>query len=305
MEILQNFPLKLMNHFGREVSKLSAGRVAWRNQCRGTSENSMNSILPSLQFTSSKPLLALAMATVLLTGCAKTRSISNSSYSESSYRGCGPYVESAFQYRGELNEFDVLAVARDKAVTDGEIKRALEEAKEVKVRPGAAILVVQSGAVFPDGPMFAALKKHFAVTPFSGVPPHHAGENNQGLAYSKSLRLAAARAGCEIILCYWGTLESARRKMETKTISWVPIAGWMIPDESQQMRIRLKLALVDVGTGNWRVICPDPFEGKAWSNSFRRGSSDQRQVEVLKKLAYEASVKELLGASEPQLGLAR
>jgi hypothetical protein len=164
---------------------------------------------------------------------------------------------------------------------------------------------VQSGAVFPDGPMLAELKKHFVVTPFSGVPPRRAPESDPALTYSKSLRLAAARAGSETIVCYWGTLESARRKMESKTVSWVPIAGWMVPDESQQMRIRLKLALVDVRTGNWTVHCPEPFEDKAWSTSFTRGSSDQKQVESLKKKAYAASLRELLGTPVTEVGLSR
>jgi len=113
----------------------------------------------------------------------------------------------------------------------------------------------------------------------------------ESFSYSKNLRLAAARAGAETLVCYWGTLESARRKMETKTVSWVPIAGWMVPDESQQMRIRLKLALIDVRTGNWRVVAPEPFTDKAWSTGFTRDSSDQKQVELLKRRAYEAGVK--------------
>jgi hypothetical protein len=166
-------------------------------------------------------------------------------------------------------------VDRDRAVSEEEIQRAFDEAKPVRLRPGSRILLVQSGAVFPDGPMLEALKQDFDVTPFSGVPPRRTAETDPASSYSKSLRLAAARAGCETVVCYWGALESGRRKMETKTLSWVPIVGWVVPDESQHMRLRLKLALVDVRTGQWRLHCPEPIEDKAWSTRFTRDSSDQ------------------------------
>ena len=59
------------------------------------------------------------------------------------------------------------------------------------------------------------------------------------------------------------------------------------------MRIRLKVALVDVRTGHWRMLSPEPFEDKAWSTRFSRGSSDQKQVESLKRKAYAACVQAL------------
>jgi hypothetical protein len=237
----------------------------------------------------------------VLAGCTTTRSISHSSPAD--VYGYTPRDSSdpGFEYRGELNEFDVLGVDRARVATDAEIARTLEEAGRVELKPGSRVLLVQSGAVFPDGPMLSELQKHFQLVPFSGVPPRRRTaldpEPAESFSYSKSLRLAAARAGAGTILCYWGTLESARRKMETKTVSWVPIAGWVVPDESQSMRIRLKLAIIDVRTGNWRVVCPEPFADKAWSTSFTRGSSDLKQVEALKKKAYEAGVKMMVGAS--------
>jgi len=236
-----------------------------------------------------------------LIGCTTTRSISHSSGAATD--GYAPRGSSdlGFEYRGELNEFDVLGVDRARVATDEEITRTLEQAGRVELKPASRVLLVQSGAVFPDGPMISELQKHFQIVPFSGVPPGKRtaadAEPAETFSYSKSLRLAAARAGAETILCYWGTLESARRKMETKTVSWVPIAGWVVPDESQYMRIRLKLAIIDVRTGHWRVVCPEPFTDKAWSTSFTRGSSDLRQVEALKKKAYEAGVRMMVGVS--------
>lgn len=243
-------------------------------------------------------LMALSLFGVM--GCTTTRSISHSSPTDAyGYARCGTTSDPGFEYRGELNEFDVLGVDRSRVATEDEISRALEQAARVELKPGSRILLVQSGAVFPDGPMMSEMEKHFQVVPFSGAPRLRRTaidpEPGESFSYSKSLRLAAARAGAETIVCYWGAMEAARRKMETKTVSWVPIAGWMLPDESQFMRIRVKLALIDVRTGHWRVESPEPFTDKAWSTVFTRGSSDLKQVELLKQRAYEASARQLAG----------
>jgi hypothetical protein len=254
------------------------------------------------EVSSQKFSLLLVAACIVLAGCSTTRSISNSSHREVPSGGYHLHAgrgnaDPGFAYQGELNEFDVLAVDRNKLVTDEEIARALDGARRVAPKPGSSILLIQSGAVFPDGPMVAELSKHFKVTPFSGVPPRHRTatdtEPMEGASYARSLRLAAARAGAESVVCYWGTLESARRNMETKTVSWIPFAGWMVPDESQHMRIRLKLAVIDVRTGGWTMLTPEPSEDKAWSTQFTRGSSDLKQVETLKRKAFEAGARAL------------
>lgn len=238
------------------------------------------------------------LACILLAGCSTTRSISNSGHAGPPAEAPRGSSDPGFEYRGELNEFDVLGVDRRRMATDEEIIQALERARNVELKPGSRVLLVQSGAVFPDGPMMTEMEKHFGVVPFSGVPPGHRTatdtEPSEQFSYARSLRLAAARAGAENVVCYWGTLESARRKMETKTVSWVPIAGWMLPDESQDMRIRLKIAVVDVRTGSWQVAAPEPFTEKSWSTSFTRGSSDRKQVEALKQKAYKAGVSALM-----------
>ena len=95
-------------------------------------------------------------------------------------------------------------------------------------------------------------------------------------------------------MCYWGVLESARQDLGSKTISWVPIIGGAVPDEKQLMRIRLKVSVIDVRTGNWSVFSPEPIADKAVSGSYRREISDQAQVEKLKQKAYETAAKDLL-----------
>jgi hypothetical protein len=250
-------------------------------------------------------ILFLLLAGMLL-GCTKSiRPISNSGYVEPSRNAayCGPQVSDlAIAYRGELNEFDVLGIARGQMTSESEIRRALDQAKQVKLHPGNSILLIQSGAAFPDAPMMAALSKHFQVVPFSGVPsvsavesrPDYGSGNSE--SYAKSLRLAAARGGNDFIVCYWGFLESANEDLVSKTVSWVPIPGltWVLPDERQHMRIRLKLAIVDVRSGNWTVFSPEQFEDTRKSTSPRRAAKDQILVEELKKRAYEAAASDLV-----------
>lgn len=250
-------------------------------------------------------VLALVVGLLLFPGCAKSvRSLSNSSYREPT--GVAYYAprsndsDPGFEYRGELSEFDVLGITRNETATDADIEKALAAARRIRLKSGDSILLVQSGAIFPDAPMVNELSKHFRVVPFTGVPPaSRRGTDGQFERYdagdfSKSLRLAAARGGCETILCYWGILESANARLATKTVSWVPIAEWFIPDETQHMRIRLKFALVDVRTGDWAVLSPNAIEDTKTSVSPRRGVADQKLVARLKQKAYESGTKELL-----------
>ncbi len=102
-------------------------------------------------------------------------------------------------------------------------------------------------------------EKYYRVIPLSGIPSR----NNNGYDWQRSknkeeipkldmaFRLTAAKAGAETLIVYWGVLESAREGYATKTISWIPIVGSLLPDEKQQMRIRLKAAIIDVKTGYW------------------------------------------------------
>lgn len=232
-------------------------------------------------------LAALLCVLLLAAGCT-VRSISNSGYNNG-YRANNPL------YKGELTEFDVLGIDPGKEITDEEIAKALDNAKKVHISKGDGVMLVQSGAAFPDGPMRQELGKYFAVMPFSGIPMNtdNNGEKKAGY-YGKALRLAAAKGGNQIILCYWGVLESATKNYATKTVSWVPVVGWALPDENQYMRIRLRFALIDVKTGSWTIFAPAPLDDTAVSALLNRESSDQQQVETLKEKAYKEAVEKLV-----------
>jgi hypothetical protein len=237
-----------------------------------------------------------------LLGCNSTvRPISNSAYPEQAAnhgRAPHPALDPAFQYRGELSEFDVLGITPGAIASENEIRRALDNAKRVKLHSDSSLLLIQSGAAFPDGTMVTELSRHFQVVPFSGIPPTKPDPTqSDGLrveSYSRLLRLAAAKGGNDTIVCYWGILESETENLATKTVSWMPVVNWMLPDEMQHMRIRLKVALIDVRTGNWSVFSPKPFDEANISRSPRRAAVDQMQVERLKSEAYSASAKDLV-----------
>ncbi len=235
-----------------------------------------------------KPFIGpLALAALLFAGC-ETRSISDSGYQR--YGRHRASTTRDFSYRGELKEFDVLGIDPAASVSEGDIQRALDSAQRVHLRKGSNILLVQSGAFTPDGPMRETLSRSFNVIPFTGVPESPGGGTN----YSRALRLAAAQGGCESIVCYWGTLESAQERYGTKAVSWVPIVGWAVPDEKRHLRIRLKLAVIDVRAGNWTLTSPEPWTDAAVSASLNRAGSDQKQVEKLKELAYADAADNLL-----------
>jgi hypothetical protein len=245
------------------------------------------------------------LAGVLLIGCARSvNSISQPRPLPQNARTGYPLPDdgslSPFEYRGELNELDVLGIDRNQLTSEAEIQRAVASAKPVRLRQGSSILLIQSGALFPDGPMISELGKHFSVAPFSGLPParrirgYRQIESFDSESYAKSLRLAAARGGNDVILCYWGILESDSQRLPTKVVSWVPLVNWVVPDETQHVRLRVKVSLVDVRSGNWTVFSPAPTESDRISVSPRRGATDQKQVDRLKQKAYEAAVKELV-----------
>lgn len=233
-----------------------------------------------------KVVPCLALLAVLLAGCA-TRSISDSGYPSESYHG--ERTSTNPLYKGELSEFEVLGIDPQAKITTEEIAKAFEQKQGFKLSKGSAIMLIQSGALIPDEPMVKALDKYYNVSVFSGVP------TSQGAtSYSMPLRLAAAKGGFEKIVVYWGLLETAQKGLGSKAVSWVPFVGGVIRDESQEMRVRLKVAVVDVRTGQWDMFSPEPFQDMATSARYSRESSDQGQVALLKKKSYEAAAEDLV-----------
>ena len=232
--------------------------------------------------------LLLVLLAVVVAGCGE-RSISNSGYYADSDRGYAR--QSSPFYKGELSEYNVLGIDPKATVSEAQIRDALAAKQRLAIPKGSAVMLVQSGAMIPDEVMVADLEKYYNVAVFTGVPEPG---STSADGYSKALRLAAARAGAGKILVYWGVLETGRQGLGTKVVSWVPFVGGLLPDETQRMRIRLKVAVVDVQTGQWEMFAPEPFEDADASGRYTRVSSDQAQVAVLKEKGYGAAVQDLV-----------
>lgn len=141
----------------------------------------------------------------------------------------------------------------------------------------------------PDDTLIQQLNRFYHVTPFAGIP-----EAKGTNSYAKNLRYAAALGGHTAILCYWGILETAEQDLRTKKLSWVPVVGWHLPDEKHHMRIRLKMAVIDVRTGNWAMFYPQSFDDTAFSAVLTRKNSDQEQVHTLKEKAFLAAANDFV-----------
>ena len=232
----------------------------------------------------------LALITILLTGCS-TRSISNSGYQDEN----GWYGQQANPfYQGELNELSVLGISAEQAISEADIQAALNDAAAVTLKRGNAILLIQSGAMFPDDAMLQAMQEYFTVAPLSGVPeqspqtyhPTDAIADPQP-SLKQVLRLSAAQTGATTVIVYWGIIETAQEDQVTKTVSWVPIVGALIPDEVQRMRIRLKGVVMDVKSGKWLMLTPPEADSAAISGRLDREAADQQQVARMKTQAYQ------------------
>lgn len=214
---------------------------------------------------------------LMLTSCS-TRSISDSGYRE----GYGYYgrASSSMDYRGEMSEWDVLGTGSNNGL--------VAKHEPVSLIKGERVLVIQSGAFFPDDQMTRDLETYCTVAMFSGVPPKEKDPN-----FAERLRSAALSGGYSKVLVYWGVLESGRRDQATMAVSWVPVVGMFVPDSSQTMRIRVKAIVVDATSGRWSMYVADGFEDARLSAPLVRESSDQGQVARLKALAYRNLVNKL------------
>ena len=74
----------------------------------------------------------------------------------------------------------------------------------------------------------------------------------------------------------------------------MPIVGYFVPDQKQQMRIRLKALVLDVATGNWRTFTPEVYSDYNYNSGWSREANDQKLVTELKERGYKALVADLL-----------
>ena len=239
-------------------------------------------------------ILPAVLAAIFLIGCAHEKT---TDYRRADYTSRKP-LKSVHMSGRELADTDVLGVAAQ-APTEEDIRNALDRASKVQLRAGEPILVVQSGEPVPDTRMIAELNKHYRAIPFSGLRGDWIkGSSNSKNEpdYARALRLAAAQAGAEKILCFWGNLEVAQHDLSTKTITWLPVVDVIIPDEKNNVRVHLKIALVDVRTGAWTVFRTEPQETQMVSTGWAREHIRSPEVRRLQQKSYTVAVNSLTGA---------
>ncbi len=235
-----------------------------------------------MAFKTTVSAFACALALLFTASGCLSRSISGGS------GGRSLQSQSTEMYGGEFSESEVLGLYSEESLSEMQIKQALDAASKISVAKGSKVMLIQSGARVPDPAMIRAFERSYSVSVFSGIADPSLSRGS----YSRSLRMAAARSGSQKVVCYWGKVESAVRELETKIVSWLPVVGQIVPDKAQKMRIQLKIAVIDVRTGAWDIYSSKTFEDLSVSAKISRESSDQGQIEELKKKVYQAASEE-------------
>jgi hypothetical protein len=233
------------------------------------------------------------LAALFLIGCAHENT---TNYRRAYYTSRQP-LKSHHPGANELADTDVLGGSAV-APTDEDIRTTLDRASKVSLREGESVLVVQSGEPVPDSRMIAELNQHYRAVPFSGIRSDwiQGSSSNMEPDYAKSLRLAAAQAGAEKILCFWGSLEVAHHDLSTKTVTWLPVVDVIVPDQKESVRVFLKIALVDVRSGAWTVFRTEPQETKMVSTGWAREHVQSPEVRRLQQKSYVVAVNSLKNA---------
>lgn len=189
-------------------------------------------------------------------------------------------------YKGELYELDVIGVDLKSEVSDDEIANAAVSTSRTTIPVSSSIMLIQSGAMTPDEGMVKELEKYYNLSVFSGIP---ADGGNSGAGYSRSLRLAAAKSGADKLVVCWGVLETNQEDLPAKTISWRPLSGENLHDAKQRLRMRIKIAIVGVKSGQWEMFTPEPFESSTIDSH-----SHKIAVATLKSNAYQAAANDFI-----------
>jgi hypothetical protein len=151
---------------------------------------------------------------------------------------------------------------------------------------GNVIILIQSGRLTPDRQLVDALSERAAVLPFSG--------RTHPSATRTSWRAAAKAGGATHVVVCWGTIETAIVDRITKAVSWIPVAGWVVPDEDQRMRIAVQALVADLDSGQWRLFTAHSDESTASSSLVSRRSADLAAIQRLAPTAFRRLIAMLL-----------
>lgn len=223
----------------------------------------------------------------LLLGCGTSREYRSADLSNER-----PYNHHHRNPSAQLSENEVLGLKEGGTVTDREIQRILDEAHSFNLQANSTVLLVQSGASQPDAEMVRQLSKHFTVVPSSGKPADLRSEGGGDTA--RSLRLSAAHAKAEAVIVYWPEAEMKRDDLPTSIVSWVPVVDFVVPDEYQKVRMHVKVALIDVRSGQWATFRTEPVEDKTLTTRYAREKAPEWPLASIKSHAYDVCVRKLV-----------
>lgn len=209
----------------------------------------------------------LIAITLLIAGCTTSnRSISQYQYGYN------------FSYGGEMSQMNFIREISSSKTTGS--------STPIHIVAGERVMVMQSGQLYPDASFLVHLNPKCDVIPMSGIPDKNRVQNT-------TLIDAAKAGGITKIVAYWGNIETTVKPKDSKAISWIPIAGYFVPDEDQKMRVSISAIVSDVSTGRWFNYTAHSSETKISHSGYTARAKDSEQVEKLKAEAYKNLITQL------------
>lgn len=232
-----------------------------------------------------KKATILLLTLTMLAGCSTT-SISNSGYKK---KPSAKWNHSqTIEVDNELNELAVLGITPDFKRLKPDLAELLKTSLPIRVPSGSRILAIQSGTDYPDSKMLSSMSEYWDVSTLSGNRRNYSQDNLNEL-----LRYTAARGGNEFLIVYWGVIETAQKNLQTKSVSWLPLVGWSLPDKKTQMRVLIKFAVIDVRSGQWKTLQSTPAHSDFLSTIMNRNGKNRLAEIKIKEEVYSMAAKEL------------
>ncbi len=189
-----------------------------------------------------------------------------------------------------LAETDVLGYDSAQSVSEEEIAKAAGPRGKGQIKRGAPVMLIQAGLPAPEEIMLREAGNYFAVTPFSGLAQRR-NDPGESANLSRMLRLTAAKGGSDFLVVYWTALEAGADKPGAP--DWRAFTA-EIPADAEQVRMRLRILIVDVKNGHWATVNPETLEDKAARGGWFRKRTSAQRIAALKERAYKHALQEAL-----------
>jgi hypothetical protein len=220
-----------------------------------------------------KPALQLtltALSALALTSCVTT--------SLSDPNGSG--------HAQDLSVYELTSEQPGRAISEADIARGSSRQGSLPPR-GARVLLVQSGAHQPDAQLVAAYSPYCQPVVWNGQNTNTESEKTAaGAAAGRRLRLAAAQQGCSHVIVVFGEIQSDSRDLPTSILSWVPIAGEILPSEHSGTRLLAQAVVMETRSPRYTMITAQPQQREGITTSHGSSGINGRRAEKLKALAY-------------------